>query len=1800
MKRQLPIPNCHTGASRRGSTLVIVISLLGLLAFTGMVFYSFSSQERASAEYFSEAAKVEVFIPDDPFPYALEQLIVGANNRQKNSIVYSPTAHNSLLRNLVGPDIAPHTGSGIRIIYDSSTGLPVIDQDYDGTADVTPDQSDPADNGAGTQSATGYGHLSDHRNFVDSVAAWGEFFRENEINSVRDYVGANARPHPDVDYTYPDINNLFLSYHGYAIRDNGSTVTPRFERVPVIIPSFFRPQYLKSSTANGPSGSNVPTDVDWWDNTAHPTYRYRSFAPHPNHVVIDPQNGNKVFRFLDANRAGDALLIATLPNASGPFPFRPNEGDNGPDFGKLGLWTGHDPTDSTQFRLYSDNDGDGIREGIWMDLDYPIQETTGGVFYATLHSFTIRDLDGLIDLNVHGNLAGLDRTATINTSILGGGTGMKLGSRFLSQSNHGLGPNEISPLWALAPTSATPDTGTEFTQWYGANPVNRLEQANMELIWLMTGRMSFDSTASKWDDIFEGRWGDANALWYHKNTAGGTVWSLPRPGRSGNQTRGVSSGEYVSFAGKQGYDDNGDRLEGIASTVTGIFRGFVHPLDYSGRGDIRSTGDVRIPNLNQDLTNSPENWLQYDGYSLVGNAANLLTDSAYIKGRNGTYNGGASDDLIINPTFNPLLDDPAEMVQSNELAVRPDDQFFGPEETIYGQLYRDADQNLDEVSKRLQNLAPFTFANSSIRSDMFTTSSGGYRFVPLSSPYGADGRPGIANEDDDGDNTVDEPDEVLFDLSDGERHSRYWEFTADTDGADRDNDGYGDGDGNLEFPPKFGSVTPYSKEDPFRPQVRRVLTIEAGEQQSLLGQLPLSINHLLDVNRNSDTPAETTTAFLRYMQRAGLRFRQLTEHPNFDELDAGGGQTAAAAVTTVPELSGGTNVSDIPFPPRLLADREFWARRDRQQMARDIYVLLYTMGGAQFNTAGNGILDYTGDNSSRTIYSEARLRQMAQFAVNLVDALDTDNVITKFEYDKNLGDDGSGLGGNGWNLDDDPATASNDTGIWSKDAASGSTYSSGNDVTGNGLYPEDTGDRGVVYGVEGQQLTIGEVLAVHSKAEPTDPAETVYSDGTDRFFMHVELQNLQPVPVKLALTETGTSNENLGIWRIVRKDRTGMPEDPQLTVPTETMTFMNGNPDISAGGRFSLGMAAVDGNPGDTNPTEFGTADLYVSTGSASSYTLISPDIGANSSPLPSVTLGATPDPYLDLDLIHTTHSSRWLMAGNSTQPGQFLANLNPPPSASTVTYDGNDDFGFAPVPGRMGFDLALERRQNPNLPGLSVTANPWVEVDRFRVFFTDLLDGGGMVQLDQIPSVERIEPLNATAGSSGFHPPYNSASNPRMNSIANVNDTNRVDASSTTNLTATPFLLWQPHFDRDFASTGELLQLPIVGPNLLTSRLNRMRFDGLHQSYADPTTPSAPGTENPDLIASAGGMFLHPVSDPLFDPNSTSTPTPPTAASTAADNRWYRLFQFVEVPSRINRMLGNYLNLTRLPGKLNPNMIRHREVYAGLIDDPAFGSVPVLSDSDADGIEDGPFLTSAAVDGVNGTPGFDGTTAGQVLRDRWQEFLNERDGLVAGYDPAATAAASFWVPGTPNSRPFRSHAYTTGDASLTGARTDNGMEETLLRRLSRDTVREGSTAYDPGGSTTPLQTNRHWLEVGSRAFHTDPTSVSPSSTALQRHQILSKILNNTTTVSNNFIVYGTAAYFEAVPDPTTGLFRIGGRMGLDNDGDGVPENDSGWEQRAVFILDRTEVLNAFDAGSNDFDWERLLKHRVNLQSDGQ
>ncbi len=85
---------------------------------------------------------------------------------------------------------------------------------------------------------------------------------------------------------------MFLAYRGTAVRDNGVGAIPRYETVPVIIPSYFRPQYMKSGNANGAAGENVLTDHDWATESSNRSgsgapndYSKRSFRPDNLHIA---------------------------------------------------------------------------------------------------------------------------------------------------------------------------------------------------------------------------------------------------------------------------------------------------------------------------------------------------------------------------------------------------------------------------------------------------------------------------------------------------------------------------------------------------------------------------------------------------------------------------------------------------------------------------------------------------------------------------------------------------------------------------------------------------------------------------------------------------------------------------------------------------------------------------------------------------------------------------------------------------------------------------------------------------------------------------------------------------------------------------------------------------------------------------------------------------------------------------------------------------------------------------------------------------------------------------------------------------------------------------------------------------------------------------------------------------------------------------------------------------------------------------------------------------------------------------
>lgn len=427
------------------------------------------------------------------------------------------------------------------------------------------------------------------------------------------------------------------------------------------------------------------------------------------------------------------------------------------------------------------------------------------------------------------------------------------------------------------------------------------------------------------------------------------------------------------------------------------------------------------------------------------------------------------NDFSPNPITGSLPDEPDETMV--EPGLRTGSDFLFPTAETFALHGSDYDHLETRLESRLHELAPFNFKHSlnahSIRKRFTTDSWDRLEFAH---------RPELAN--------------------------RAWEFNQWMNGTSAyeptlktpANQTAGNTiDFEFAFPPQFGDpsldsdISVFGPIDPYRVFLRRLLTSRVVTSPST-NNIPLwnelrdngIVGQRLNINR-----------LLTGFNTAGSpRYRRLTEH-----------MSAAAA----------TPGSDVN------------AQYDRQLLCRDIYVLMYTLCGAEN-------VDYaTTSTTSGAGFSPEQMEQMAQFAVNLVDALDHDKVITRFEYDIDLS--------NGWDLDDDPFT---DT--------------------------EPGSERAIVHGVEVQSLAINEVLFVHCEDAGSNQQTTEWNDSGDRSFCYIELQN--PSPHELQIDED---------WQVLleTEDSGGVVRRREAIIIADT---------VAAGDRYTIGSAGDDHNMDGTDP----------------------------------------------------------------------------------------------------------------------------------------------------------------------------------------------------------------------------------------------------------------------------------------------------------------------------------------------------------------------------------------------------------------------------------------------------------------------------------------------------------------------------------------------------------------------------------------------------------------------------------------
>ncbi|MFG0334074.1 MAG: hypothetical protein ACF8TS_11985, partial [Maioricimonas sp. JB049] len=763
------------------------------------------------------------------------------------------------------------------------------------------------------------------------------------------------------------------------------------------------------------------------------------------------------------------------------------------------------------YDLDVDANNDGVTDAILMDLDHPIMDLPDGRQVVPLFAPKIIDAQALLNVNVHGNLNGILWDSSLGfTHPVGGGESAHA-------SNLGLSPAEVNPTWALA---ALPNDnsflssndipyamrehetnfGINANAYYSggaSNRAKRMATANMELAFLLCGRAQRDRGPQ-----IAGRWTDAG---FSVDFASDTI---PGPGETGVDDDLDSIAE-LGNPGRNpygGYPFASQLLNGL------VVPPYVHPLDFLGIGGgyLSDTANGATRARNSAITGNPSRWLTYDdawqdqssftvhGVTTYQNAAPGATPAPQAG-----FAAGAlideDDEVVVEPAF----------PQSN-------DAIFNPQE-MAGLHLSEADWHGVGMNSRLRKLLPFNFEHNkqaaTVRSQ-FTTDS----WSRLEFAHGPGGRS--------------------------------WEFN-DPDGA------------TFRFPPRFGSVNASRHEtgtivaaDPFRPVVRRLLTVKLDNDTAdrNFPQQRLDINRLL----------------VNFDPYGNPIYRHLTPHPVFDGsendsnrylVDGSGAprnmfhdnpnyarnyyepNSSDPLSVMEPDIPATGTYSAVPYSA-IASDKfaqEAWARYDRQRLARDIYVLLYVLGcngridptdpdpmltayptspPATYDTNGNGINDY--------------LEQAAQFAVNYVDALDRDNVITRFEYDTNLTD--------GWNN----ATE-------------------------------------VVYGVEEQMLTFSEVMVIRAKGDAgagaTDDPRTLHDDtvSDENHWLYVELRNTSAFEVPL----------DTGSWRIVRTV-------PNEHTPVAAVEFRNtGSANdrvVEPGGNFLI--ATHDGSVVNGSGQNIG-ADFY-------------------------------------------------------------------------------------------------------------------------------------------------------------------------------------------------------------------------------------------------------------------------------------------------------------------------------------------------------------------------------------------------------------------------------------------------------------------------------------------------------------------------------------------------------------------------------------------------------------------------------
>ncbi len=183
----------------------------------------------------------------------------------------------------------------------------------------------------------------------------------------------------DESYDIADYQNMFLAWQPARRNNRPNLLIPSYHRPSIAL--YWLSRLLDEQSANGPIDL---TDPSWKTN------RFGDI------LQLFGDVGSRLGDLTTQQRENRSLLRAAIMR-----PLRFDHASPNLSASNLVQLLGFDPVDGP---WDVDNDGDGIKDSIWLDLGSPVQRDANGQLFKNLYAIQILDLDGRLNLNAHGSI----------------------------------------------------------------------------------------------------------------------------------------------------------------------------------------------------------------------------------------------------------------------------------------------------------------------------------------------------------------------------------------------------------------------------------------------------------------------------------------------------------------------------------------------------------------------------------------------------------------------------------------------------------------------------------------------------------------------------------------------------------------------------------------------------------------------------------------------------------------------------------------------------------------------------------------------------------------------------------------------------------------------------------------------------------------------------------------------------------------------------------------------------------------------------------------------------------------------------------------------------------------------------------------------------------------------------------------------------------------------------------------------------------------------------------------------------